>query len=139
MIKVRNINGSPETTPDTKSGVHIDSEWFYFFETEEEFKQFSSAIMEEQANTKESKFARINEWHSDMFRRIWSTKEFISEPYESEHEINSAAINANSGCQQEAIAILHWYWNTWNIISNANIDENTNVGLFVASLPVFGQ
>lgn len=86
-----------------------------------------------------TKFNMASQWHSDMFRRIWSTKEFISEPYESEQEINSAAINANSGCQQEAIAILHWYWNTWNIISNATIDENTDVELFTASLPVFGQ
>jgi hypothetical protein len=36
MIKVRNINGKPEETLSGEFAVHSDSEFFYFFETEEE-------------------------------------------------------------------------------------------------------
>jgi hypothetical protein len=36
MIKVKNINGKPEETPIGDFAVHSDSDFFYFFETEEE-------------------------------------------------------------------------------------------------------
>jgi len=40
MITVANINGAPESVPNTKFGVHSDSEYFYFFESVEERKEF---------------------------------------------------------------------------------------------------
>jgi hypothetical protein len=34
MIKVRNINGAPETTPKGNFAIHSDEDFFYFFSSE---------------------------------------------------------------------------------------------------------
>jgi hypothetical protein len=40
MIKTRNINGKPEETPKGNFAVHSDSDFFYFFSTEDERLDF---------------------------------------------------------------------------------------------------
>ena len=44
MIKVNNIQGSPESTPDIYVGIHSDDKFFYFFETEKEKESFYAAL-----------------------------------------------------------------------------------------------
>lgn len=44
MIKVNKINGSPETIPNTSYGLHSDDEFFYFFESDIERKDFLAAL-----------------------------------------------------------------------------------------------
>jgi hypothetical protein len=43
MIKTRNINGKPEETPKGDFAVHSDSDFFYFFENEEERIEYFKA------------------------------------------------------------------------------------------------
>jgi hypothetical protein len=40
MIKVNNINGMPEETPEGNFAVHSDSNFFYFFIDEQERIQY---------------------------------------------------------------------------------------------------
>lgn len=48
MIKVKNINGSPASNPKTKFGVHSDSSYFYFFESNQERENFISSLPEQE-------------------------------------------------------------------------------------------
>lgn len=44
MITVRNINGTPESKPNTKFGVFSDENSFYFFESDRERIDFIEAL-----------------------------------------------------------------------------------------------
>lgn len=46
MIKVKNINGAPKKLPDPlpKFGNHSDSDFFYFFESEQEREDFYNEL-----------------------------------------------------------------------------------------------
>lgn len=49
MITVNNINGKPESKPASWKGVHSDSDYFYFFETDEEVAAHKATIESEAA------------------------------------------------------------------------------------------
>ena len=44
MITVKNINGRPESIPDTKFGNNSDENYFYFFESEEEKASYYASL-----------------------------------------------------------------------------------------------
>jgi spore coat protein CotH len=44
MITVNNIDGAPESTPETYYAVHNNENFFYFFDTEEEHETYLSTL-----------------------------------------------------------------------------------------------
>ena len=89
--------------------------------------------------SKEKYRAELYALHDELYKRIWSTDEFISEPYISHGELVSAAATPSSPCHAEASAICEWYWATFALIDAEvnSAQEGADAVAFFNSLPNF--
>lgn len=134
MIVVKNINGSPESVPNTSFGVHSDSNNFYFFEREEEYNQFMFPILN--VWNKETYFISITKQIQEIIDN--QAREF---DYDDIKDVPTENF-AGGVYQQEAINLLAWASNLWvlrdeyfkTINSEQDIDNN-----FINNLPLFTQ
>lgn len=132
MIQVRNINGSPEITPDTKGGVYSDSEFFYFFETEQEFYEFITALPF--VWDKDSYCQQVNEAHNDLFRSLYTERDYLSEGeipiWQNDEDFS-----------EESLALQQWWIETCKIVKAhlSTVTEETAqpIETFINSLPKF--
>lgn len=134
MIKVKNINGRPETTPDTNGGVHSDSEFFYFFETEQEFNEFIAALPV--VWDKETYFLSITKQIQEIVDS--KAREF---DYDDIKDVPTE--NFDGGVyQQEAINLLTWASNLWLLrdayFKTVNSEQDINSS-FIETLPQFNN
>lgn len=104
-----------------------------------EFEAYCAGL--DQSFNKDAHIGKINLLHTELFNRIWSTNEFIPNPYESREELNSAMATPDSDYNAEAIAINQWYWSTWKLIeqyAEVVTEENAMDPIaFINTLPVF--
>lgn len=71
MITVRNINGKPERIPANHHGSHVDTDFFYFFETKQEAEAFRQQLADAAASLPpEEKEKTQEEINADFEKRI---------------------------------------------------------------------
>lgn len=105
------------------------------FESKEEHAKYIAGLAN--AWTKEKYQAELYALHDEQYKRIWSTDEFISEPYISHGELASAAATPSSPCHEEAKEILKWYWESYELIVKeieTATEQNANAQLFFETI-----
>lgn len=119
MITVNNINGAPETTPESFFAVHSDDLHFYFFESEAEQQQFLNSIP---TVWNESAFiAQLSAAFDAKFETYWKAK-----GYTDLNDLNSHAANTNSVYNTEALSLIQWSHDEWEA-AIADIEEQSNI------------
>lgn len=112
MIKVNNINGTPEYEPKEYVGIHSDDKFFYFFETPEECHKFYTEIPTNPEWKKEEIEQQAEELMDKALEQNWYSR-FDVQFYAQKGE-------------PQAIKVLKYYENLWRIIednfSNGNYD-----------------
>jgi len=118
MIKVNNINGAPESTPETFAGVHSDNDFFYFFETKEEHEEFLSAL---NVWSEQSFIAQLSTAFDAKFETKWKAK-----GYTDMSDLLSHAANQYSPYNLEALSLLNWWHTEWQEATQG-INEQSNI------------
>ena len=76
MIRVNNINGTPEVTPTEFISSHFDGQYFYFFESEQERIDFFAALPK--VWSKEAHLAEINALHEAEYKRRLEAANYVN-------------------------------------------------------------
>lgn len=128
MITVRNISGSPESKPSKHFGVYSDMEFFYFFESKEEYDVFISSLPV--IWDKETYMQQLNESHNLLFQSL-----YISKNYLSIGEIPLWFHNEEFGT--EAKSLSDWWILTCGLVSEYldGVTEQTIIENFIDTLP----
>lgn len=142
MIRVSNINGSPESKPANYYAVHSDDMFFYFFETKEEYDIFISSLPF--IWNKETYTQQINDAHNFMYELLWKERD-----YKDENEItiyadlvvDETTTERQLEWKQEATSLKNYYLSTVDIIYNYFdiVTEETAIPVeeFIQKLPIF--
>lgn len=120
MIKVPNIQGSPESTPKKYIGIHSDDSYYYFFETEKEKENFYAGI----PNDNSGKKAEIEQRAEKLFDKA------LADNWYSRFDVQ---FYAKEG-EQTAIDLLIYYDYLWNVI-----EENFENEVYDFKLPEYGE
>lgn len=111
MIRVNNLNGSPEAVPTEFTSSHFDGDYFYFFESEEDRISFFASLPS--AWSKEKHLADINALHEAEFDRRWRAADYVGR-----WEVSAAANDESNPYNSEAKAIMVYWWNGWDEIKS---------------------
>lgn len=111
---------------------------FFLFDSKSEMIDYLNANIINQWSRNRYR-QQLYDMHDELYRRIWSTNEFITEPYISHGELVSSAATPSSPCHAEATAILLWYWATFTLIDAQvnSAQEGDSAADFFNSLPNF--
>lgn len=142
MIRVSNINGSPESKPTNYYAIHSDNAYFYFFETKEQQQDYLATVYS--VWDKKIYVQQVNEAHTVLYISMWQERD-----YKDENEINLYAnlvIDENTTerqleWKQEAISLRDYYLSTVDILYNYfdTVTEETAIPVdeFIQKLPIF--
>ena len=132
MIRINNINGSPEFKPEKYYAIHSNDTYFYFFETKEEQQDYLAAIPV--FWDKEAYCQTVNDSHNALFRSLYQERNYLSIG-----EISLWVDDAEFGA--EAKALRNWWNETCKVVSAYldNVTEETAqpVDEFIQTLPAF--
>lgn len=118
MIKVPNINGSPESTPKKYIGVHSDDSYYYFFETEKEKDNFYAGIPNDNSGIK----AEIEQRAEELFDKA------LANNWYSRFDVQ---IYAERG-EKTAQDLIVYYKTLWSVI-----ETNFSADNYTFELPIF--
>ena len=130
MIIVNNINGAPESIPNTKCGLYSDNDFFYFFESNEERENYLESL-----NVFDFELwkAEVNQLHNQLFAAYYSPLK-----YEGEADIALTALNS-AQYAEEALSLAKWRNDTFDLIEAVTEQQaqQTSPQDFINSLPIF--
>lgn len=130
MIKVPNINGKPETIPNTSFGVYSDETHFYFFESDGERIAHLESLNVFDFNLWKSE---ANALHNELFTSYYSPLK-----YEGEADIALTALNS-AQYAEEALKLSKWRNDTFDLIEavTEDIAQQMTPQDFINQLPIF--
>lgn len=134
MIKVKNINSIPESTPTDYVARHSDGAFFYFFETQEEWESFFSSIPK--VWSKESHLSEIEAAVDNLVRSqltdLW---------YASLGDLAATALNTKARWNEEAISVNEWQSKCYELFEDYKLSVIEATALstedFLATLPPY--
>lgn len=136
IIYNKNENGQPIDENGNvvilKGSLIINQDSVLYFDDINEFKSYKENLFTQEWN-KEAYKQLVNELHNKLFETYYKQRD-----YDSRNEI--ALWLNNPQYQAEAMVLLNWYWDTWQlIIEHFNVvnSETANAESFIQSLPVF--
>ena len=132
MIKVANINGSPESTPNTKHGVHCDGDFFYFFESKPERESFLAAlpvVWDHHTHCAEIE-AAVDNLVKNQLNDLW---------YASLGDLAATALNTKARWNEEAVWVNEWQAQCYELLEDYKLSVTEATALssedFIATLP----
>ena len=137
IIYNKNENGQPiDENGDVvilKGFTIINQNNVLYFEDLNEFNNYKELTLPPQQWNKELYKATVNDLHNKLFEQYYKQRD-----YDSRNEI-ALWVN-NPMYQQEAMALLQWYWDTWQLITehfNVVTEQTADAEGFILTLPVF--
>ena len=118
MIKVANIKGSPERTPDKYIGIHSDDSYFYFFEDEREMKAFYDSLPVNNNAIRAEIEQRAENLYDSLLEKYWYTRFDV-------------VIYAEQG-EKPAQDLIVYYKTLWNVIETNFAADN-----YTFDFPIF--
>ena len=116
MVKVKNIQGSPEITPDEYYSIHSDDNYFYFFDSEKEHNDFIEKIPTDDSWKKESIEQEAEFLFDKALEKYWYSRFDV-------------LLYAEKG-EQNALKVVQYYELLWR-----TIEMNFSIGNYDFKLP----
>lgn len=130
MIVVIDINGAPESIPNTKFGKVFDGESHIFFESDSEREEYLTAL---NVFSLESWMEEANQLHNELFASY-----YLPLKYEGEADIALTALNS-AQYAQEALSLAKWRNDTYDLIEAVTEQqaEQMTPQQFINTLPLY--